>query len=62
VLTPKAIPATELKADAAHEALSATQTTQPRTPAELDAKARAQARARAQLRIMGESKVAGHKS
>jgi F-type H+-transporting ATPase subunit epsilon len=60
VLTAKALPATELKADAAQQALAATQATHPRTAAELDAKTKAQARARAQLRILGETTTAGH--
>jgi F-type H+-transporting ATPase subunit epsilon len=57
VLTAKAIPAAELKAEAAAQALQAAEATAAHTPEELEQKTRAQMRARAQLRIL---KRAGH--
>ncbi len=59
---PKAVPATELNADAAHQALAAARSVHATTAAELEAKAVTQARARAQLRILGETTAPGHES
>ena len=61
VLTARAIPAADLKIDAARRALAAAQALHARTPAEQEAKTKAQARARSQLHILGAvSTTAGH--
>ncbi|HEV3142871.1 MAG TPA: ATP synthase F1 subunit epsilon [Gemmataceae bacterium] len=52
VLTPKALPAEELKAEAAQQALQAAEAMPSRTLDEREGKDRAQLRARAQLRIL----------
>jgi F-type H+-transporting ATPase subunit epsilon len=53
VLTPRAIPAPELKVEAAQQALEEARAAHARTPLEQTAKDKKQARARAQLRILG---------
>src|SRR5438128_8992875 len=62
VLTPRAIPATELHADAARQALDAARATHPRNPVEQAGKEKAQARARAQLRILGATPASAHEA
>jgi F-type H+-transporting ATPase subunit epsilon len=52
VLTPKAIPAEELKTETAEQALQAAQGMTSRSPAEREQKDRAQLRARTELRIL----------
>jgi F-type H+-transporting ATPase subunit epsilon len=53
VLTPRAIPATDLRVETAQQAMDAARAIQSHNPAEQTAKEKAQARARAQLRILG---------
>ena len=63
VLTARAIPAADLKVDAAQHALDIARTTHARNPVEQAAKEKSQARARAQLRILGATPTAaGHES
>ena len=62
VLTPRAIPAAELKVDAARQALDAARATHPRNPVEQAGKEKAQARARAQLRILGATPASAHEA
>ncbi|HLW63909.1 MAG TPA: ATP synthase F1 subunit epsilon [Gemmataceae bacterium] len=57
VLTPKAIPAEELRPEAAEQAYQAAESMVARTPEEREQKTRAQMRARAQARIL---RRAGH--